>query len=146
MPSATSFEEPPGHALNFPVDVSVPAGTLGSEPSSSPSSIREVSAMSESTRPKRVVIVDADNPLQEIHGEFFWREDHDRIVAAERQASYRNGYDHGFEAGSHQRPVTVVVRPRRRRRLRRLAVLAFVLFIVFGYTVDVLVPVLSRLV
>jgi len=102
--------------------------------------------MSESTRPKRVVIVDADNPLQEIHGEFFWREDHEAIVAAERQASYRDGYNQGFEAGARQRPVTVVVRPRRRRRLRRLAVLAFVLFIVFGYTVDVLIPVLSGLV
>jgi len=32
--------------------------------------------MTESTRPKRVVIVDADNPMEEIHGEFFLREDH----------------------------------------------------------------------
>lgn len=42
--------------------------------------------MAESTRPKRVVIVDAENPLQEIHGEFFWREDHERIMARERTA------------------------------------------------------------
>jgi len=39
--------------------------------------------------PKRVVIVDAENPLQEIHGEFFWREDHDRIVADEREDALR---------------------------------------------------------
>jgi hypothetical protein len=102
--------------------------------------------MSESTRPKRVVIVDADNPLHEIHGEFFWREDHERIVAAERQAAYREGYDQGFAAGSHQRPVTVVVRPARRRRMRRLAVLAFVLFIVLSYAVEVLLPLLDRVV
>jgi len=77
---------------------------------------------------------------------FFWREDHEAIVAAEREASYRDGYDQGFAAGSHQRPVTVVVRPARRRRIRRLAVLAFVLFIVVSYAADVLLPVLNRLV
>jgi len=102
--------------------------------------------MSESTRPKRVVIVDADNPLQEIHGEFFWREDHERIVAAERQASFHDGYDQGFEAGSRQRPMTVVVRPQRRRRVRRVVLVAFVLFVVVAYAAEVLLPLLDRVV
>ena len=33
-----------------------------------------------SKRPKRVIIVDAENPLEEIQGEFFWREDHEVLL------------------------------------------------------------------
>lgn len=33
--------------------------------------------MAGAERPKRAVVVDADNPLVEIDGEFFWREDHE---------------------------------------------------------------------
>lgn len=54
-------------------------------------------------RPTRVVIVDADNPLSEIHGEFFWREDHEQLLAAARESAYREGYGQGFTAGSSRR-------------------------------------------
>lgn len=56
-------------------------------------------------RPKRVVVVDAENPLVEIHGEFFWREDHDAIVDAVRAEAYRDGYQAG------QRDVRTPVAP-----------------------------------
>ncbi len=59
--------------------------------------------MAESTRPKRVVIVDADNPLQEIHGEFFWREDHERALAIEREHAFREGYERGLQDGAKKR-------------------------------------------
>jgi hypothetical protein len=47
----------------------------------------EVSCMNESTRPKRVVVVDAENPLVEISGDFYWLEDHERIVAQARESA-----------------------------------------------------------
>jgi hypothetical protein len=103
---------------------------------------REVIGMSESTRPKRVVIVDADNPLQEIQGEFFWREDHDRIVAEQRQAAYARGYDEGFEAATRRQAPTFVLRPRRRGRLRRMILLAIALFFLIAYAIDVAIPAL----
>ena len=46
--------------------------------------------MATPNRPKRVVVVDADNPLVEIQGEFFWREDHEVLVAAAREEAYRS--------------------------------------------------------
>src|SRR4051812_6117184 len=49
-------------------------------------------------RPKNVVMVDAENPMVEVHGEFFWREDHDRILAHARQVAYRDGYTAGYTA------------------------------------------------
>lgn len=101
--------------------------------------------MSEWTRPKRVVVVDADNPLQEIHGEFFWREDHDRIVASEREAAFRDGYNAGYDAASRRQVPAYVVRPRRRGRLRRLVVGALLLMGVIAYTLEVAIPALSSL-
>ena len=52
--------------------------------------------MTAPSRPKRVVIVDADNPLVEIEGEFFWREDHEAALAAARAEAYRSGYRAGY--------------------------------------------------
>jgi hypothetical protein len=49
-------------------------------------------------RPKHVVMVDAENPMVEVHGEFFWREDHDRILTQAREAAYRDGYTTGWTA------------------------------------------------
>lgn len=86
--------------------------------------------MTESTRPKRVVIVDADNPLEEIHGEFFWLEDHERAVADARDAAFRDGYAHGWADASRGSP-RVTFRVRRRSRhlvLRALFVLAIVAY------------------
>jgi hypothetical protein len=64
-------------------------------------------------RPKNVVIVDAENPLVEVHGEFFWREDHDAIVSAAREDAYRRGYADGWnEASPPQPPAQLVLRRR----------------------------------
>ncbi|MEP7092067.1 MAG: hypothetical protein ABI776_18340 [Nocardioidaceae bacterium] len=67
-----------------------------------------------SARPKNVVIVDAENPLVEVRGEFFWREDHEQLLAAACEQAYRAGFADGFAQAS-ARP-SVVVRSRRRRR------------------------------
>jgi hypothetical protein len=56
---------------------------------------REVSRMAGAERPKRVVVVDADNPLAEINGELFWREDHEEILARERDSAFQRGYPDG---------------------------------------------------
>jgi hypothetical protein len=57
----------------------------------------EVSCMNESTRPKRVVVVDAENPLVEISGEFYWLEDHERIVAQARGTESLDTRDAGLD-------------------------------------------------
>jgi hypothetical protein len=100
--------------------------------------------MSDSTHPKRVVVVDADNPLQEIRGEFFWREDHERILSAERQTAYWDGFSHGREAANRSQPMTVVVRSARRGLIRRTVVRTLVLLAVIAFVIDVLIPALSR--
>ena len=92
--------------------------------------------MTTSNRPKRVVVVDADNPLVEIQGEFFWREDHDALVAAAEKAAFRNGYDAGrLDATRAAEPKVVVLRRRRsplarfRRTAWRLALLCLSLIV-----------------
>lgn len=87
----------------------------------------------QTSRPKRVVVVDADNPLVEVQGEFFWREDHEAIVAAARDEAYRAG----FQAGSAQvapRHVSFTMRHRLSmvQRLKWSALLAiFVAWVAF---------------
>ena len=100
--------------------------------------------MTEFTRPKRVVIVDADNPLQEVHGEFFWREDHERIVAEERNSSYLEGYRRGVEAATHSAPATIRLQATKPWRFRRAAVRAFGLLVLVAFIVDVLIPAIFR--
>ncbi len=88
-------------------------------------------------RPKRVIIVDAENPLEEIHGEFFWREDHEVLLAAARDDAYRAGHDDGYRCGysvgwaesGRQQPAHRFVVRRRRSLLGwvRLAILLLVL-------------------
>jgi hypothetical protein len=58
--------------------------------------------MSEQARPKRVIILDADNPMQEVTGEFFWREDHEQILASERQDAFNRGYAEGWQQATRQ--------------------------------------------
>src|SRR3954447_20718475 len=89
-------------------------------------------------RPKNVVMVDAENPMVEVHGEFFWREDHDRILAHARQVAYRDGYAAGWHAAaarastSAAAPQQLVLRWRRpllqRILLRVLSLLVLVIF------------------
>jgi hypothetical protein len=70
-------------------------------------------AMATPNRPKRVVVVDADNPLVEIQGEFFWREDHEVLVAAAREEGYRTGYQAGWgDAARQAAPGVIEIRRR----------------------------------
>lgn len=91
--------------------------------------------MAEPTRPKRVVVVDAENPLQEIHGEFFWCEDHDRIVAEVQKAAFRRGYADGYAAARSEQVPQLVIRRRRRRGIGRLLLFVLVLLVVMSYAV-----------
>jgi hypothetical protein len=69
---------------------------------------------SSTSRPKRVVVVDADNPMVEVQGQFFWQEDHDALVAAARDDGYRDGYAAGWSDAARQTPApqTLLLRPR----------------------------------
>jgi len=116
----------------------------------SASGIREVSAVTDQspTRPKNVVMVDADNPLVEVRGEFFWREDHDRMVAAAREAAYRQGYRDAWAAASRSsgtQQIVLKTRPPLLVRIVRrgvlLILLAVFLFSVVAVAID---SVLSR--
>lgn len=97
-------------------------------------------------RPKRVVVVDADNPFVEVRDEFFWREDHDHLLAEAQSTAYRSGYAAGaLAAVTRQRqPAEIVVRrrPRLGGRLLRLFALAVMLLVVVPLVTGVL---LSRL-
>jgi len=97
-------------------------------------------------RPKRVVVVDADNPMVEVHGEFFWREDHDVLVAAARDEGYREGYGAGWSDATRRSasPQTVILRRRlslsgRIRRVLLGVVLLGMLLIVLGTIVGQLI-------
>jgi hypothetical protein len=88
------------------------------------------------TRPKNVVVVDAENPLVEVHGEFFWREDHEVLLAAAREQAFRDGFREGYASGqmpAKSQRVVLRARPRRRwltRLLLAILVISFVLSVV----------------
>lgn len=92
--------------------------------------------MTDLQRPTRVVVVDADNPMNEVRGEFFWREDHERLLAVARETAYRLGYADGVVAGSSQRGASIrLVRVSRRsgfvvRTLMVFVVAAFLVSLV----------------
>lgn len=91
--------------------------------------------MADQRRPKRVVVVDAENPLREIHGEFFWREDHDRIVAKEWEDAFRQGYADGYAAARSAQVHSLVVRRRRRRGIGSPLLFVLALLIAVSYAV-----------
>lgn len=93
--------------------------------------------MSESTRPKRVVIVDVDDPMVEIQGEFFWREDHERLLASAREEAFQRGFAEGYDAVG-ARPPQVVVRYRR-HPLRHLILWPLALLVVVSYLTSLIV-------
>jgi hypothetical protein len=67
-------------------------------------------------RPRRVVILDADDPMVEIHGEIVWREDHDRIVEEVSQQAFTDGYTAGHRdalAAQSQQPILIQIARRR---------------------------------
>lgn len=74
-------------------------------------------------RPKNVVVVDADDPLVEVGGEFFWRQDHEQIVASVKEAAYRQGYDQALVDAATAEPrrqeVVLTYMPTLLTRLRR---------------------------
>jgi len=95
--------------------------------------------MSESTRPKRVVILDAENPMEEIHGEFFWREDHERLLAAARAEAFREGFGRGWsDRDQHGSPVRSSMTLRIVRRPRHLVLRALALLVVIAYAVTLI--------
>jgi hypothetical protein len=79
-------------------------------------------------RPERVVILDADDPMVEIHGEIVWREEHDAVVEEVSRQAFADGYAAGHRdalKAQHQHPIRLELR--RRRSLLdwiRLAILA----------------------
>lgn len=80
-------------------------------------------------RPKNVIVVDADNPMVEIQGEFFWREDHDAIVATATDEAYQNGFTAGYDAARAERRIPIlVVRQAGRRRLARRLLMGLIAF------------------
>jgi len=101
-----------------------------------------VGGVAESVRPRNVVIVDADNPLVEVQGEFFWREDHERIVARERDRAFQLGYLRGLDAAKHAAAKRVVVRYRP-GLLRRLVSWLFVLFVAVAFLVTLISSIVS---
>jgi hypothetical protein len=66
-----------------------------------------------SQRPERVIILDADNPMVEIHGQFVWRDEHERVLAQVGDRAFADGY----EAGRLASVGPVEIRIRRRRSL-----------------------------
>jgi hypothetical protein len=95
--------------------------------------------MTESTRPKHVVIVDTENPMEEIHGEFFWREDHERLLADARAAAFRDGYGRGWaDRGQHPLPTRSSMVLRIVRRPRHLVLRALALLVVVAYAVTLI--------
>src|SRR3712207_1640440 len=84
-------------------------------------------------RPKRVVVVDADNPMVEVQGQFFWQEDHDVLVAAARDEGYRDGYVAGWaDAASQEPPAHTVLLRRRTTFLGGLRKLLLLLTVTVG--------------
>jgi hypothetical protein len=87
-------------------------------------------------RPKNVVVVDAENPLVEVHGEFYWREDHEMLLAAAREQAFRDGFREGYASGhtpSESQRVVLRTRPRRwwlTRLLLAMLVISFLLSVV----------------
>jgi hypothetical protein len=97
--------------------------------------------MDEPRRPKHVVVVDAENPLDEISGEFYWREDHEQIVAQERETAYAQGFADAT-AAAHQPPVQITLRVRR-GGLYRVVLRLVLVFIVLAFLVSLVGAVAS---
>ena len=62
-------------------------------------------------RPDRVIILDADNPMTEIHGRFVWVEEHARVVEAARRAAYAEGFADGCTLVADRRRAACCPRP-----------------------------------
>jgi hypothetical protein len=101
----------------------------------------EVSRLNDRMRPQRVVVVDADNPLQEIAGEFFWREDHERILAHTRETAYAAGFADATAAA--QQHILRISRRRRGGAVRRAVFYLLLALIVLAFVVSLIGEMLS---
>lgn len=82
------------------------------------------------TRPRNVVILDAEIPLVEVSGEFYWREDHDRLLADARERAFCEGFAEGYAGAlTTAVPQRLVLRPRRKGHLRWLLALVVASFL-----------------
>jgi hypothetical protein len=48
-----------------------------------------------SKRPDRVIILDAEDPMTEVHGRFVWQDEHERVVDEVRRMAFTEGYEAG---------------------------------------------------
>jgi hypothetical protein len=96
-------------------------------------------------RPSRVVVVDADNPLAEVRGEFFWREDHERAMEAARSAAYEAGYADALAAADPLRTGSSSIRVRVVRR-RRWVLRACVLVVALSFLASLMASLMGSLV
>lgn len=76
-----------------------------------------------------------DDPLREVQGEFFRREDHERILALERDLAYRCGFADG-QRSVPRAPVSMVVRSRGRFSIGRAPVRLVMLLVVVAYLLE----------
>ena len=89
-------------------------------------------------RPERVIILDADDPMTEIHGRFVWQEEHDRVVDEVRRQAYADGYEAGRADGLATGSATITYQRRRGLTDRvRLAIL-----VLLGLLVLLMLPVI----
>lgn len=69
-------------------------------------------------RPKRVIILDADDPMVEIDGRIVWQEEHDQALVQAREKAFSDGYEAGQRDASaspaKSRPERIVVHASRR--------------------------------
>ncbi len=89
-----------------------------------------------SRRPDRVIIVDADDPMTEIHGAFVWQDEHDRVLAEARERAFADGYDAGLRDASATLNLQMVRRHGLAHYVRLTA------YILFGLFVLLMLPVL----
>ena len=77
-------------------------------------------------RPERVVILDADDPMTEVHGRFVWIEEHERVLEEVRRQAFADGYDAAHRELASQPQALNITLARRRtpRRTLRAAVIA----------------------
>lgn len=78
-----------------------------------------------SKRPDRVIILDAEDPMTEVHGRFVWQDEHERVVDEVRRQAFAEGYQAGAR---DQGPASVRVDVRPARTMsQRVGILVLVL-------------------
>lgn len=77
-------------------------------------------------RPDRVIILDADDPMREIHRRFVWQEEHDRVV----EEVFSRAFAKGYALGVSEAPEVALLLRRRLAVRRRLTMLSLALSVV----------------